>query len=84
MGISSIGATAIPTLPTSPDPQATAYAGLQNAQNRVDQGARQVASGNLDPAVVVDIKSAETDFAANVKVMRADQENSKRLLDMLA
>lgn len=81
MGISAIGA---PSLPTLPDPQASALAGLQGAQARAEDAGAQLAAGNLDPAVVVSLSSAQTDFAANVKVMQAADENTKRMLDILA
>lgn len=65
-------------------PQAAALGGLQDAQARVADASEQLAAGNLDPAVVVDITSAQVDFAANAKVLQTSQENTKRLLDMLA
>lgn len=65
-------------------PQATALGGLQDAQARVADASEQLAAGNLDPAVVVDITSAQVDFAANAKVLQTSQENTRRLLDMLA
>ncbi|WP_448206675.1 hypothetical protein [Azospirillum sp. sgz302134] len=84
MAIDGIGgAFGAPTLPTLPEPQAAALAGLQDAQARAQDAGTQLAAGNLDPAVVVSLSSAQTDFAANVKVMQAAQENTKRMLDML-
>lgn len=69
-------------------PQASALDGaldgLQDAQARTDTASEQIAAGNLDPAVVLDLTSAQVDFAANAKVLQATQENSRRLLDMLA
>lgn len=75
-----------PTLPTAmpSQPQAAALDGIQGAQVRMMDATEQLAAGNLDPAVVLDVTSAQIDFAANVKVMQASQENTKRLLDMLA
>jgi hypothetical protein len=70
--------------PSLVQPQATALSGLQDAQARVSDGAEQLAAGNLDPAVVLSISSAQIDFAANAKVFEATQENTKRLLDMFA
>lgn len=70
--------------PSLVQPQATALSGLQDAQARVNDGAEQLAAGNLDPAVVLSISSAQVDFAANAKVFEATQENTKRLLDMFA
>ncbi|GAA4251386.1 hypothetical protein GBZ26_23210 [Azospirillum formosense] len=81
MDISALGA---PRMPSLPDAQASALAGLQGAQSRADEAGAQLAAGNLDPAVVVSLSSAQTDFAANVKVMQAAQDNTKRVLDMLA
>jgi len=65
-------------------PQASAVDGLQDAQARTEAASEQIAAGNLDPAVVLDLTSAQVDFAANAKVFQATQENSRRLLDMLA
>lgn len=75
-----------PTLPTAmpSQPQASALDGIQGAQARMQDATEQLAAGNLDPAIVLDVTSAQIDFAANVKVMQASQENTKRLLDMLA
>jgi flagellar basal body rod protein FlgC len=74
----------VPAAPTLFAPTSTALTGMADAQARVQDGAVQIAAGNVDPAVVVDISSAQIDFAANVKVLQAGQENTKRLLDMLA
>ncbi len=76
----------IASIPSSTlfQPQATALGGMQDAQARVADASEQVAAGNLDPAVVVSIGAAEVDFAANAKVLQATQDNTKRLLDMLA
>ncbi len=78
---SAIGSAATAT-PTRP--QASALDGLQDAQARTEAASEQIAAGNLDPAVVLDLTSAQVDFAANAKVLQATQENSRRLLDMLA
>lgn len=81
MGISALGA---PSLPTLPEPQASALSGLQGAQARAEDAGAQLAAGNIDPAVVVSLSSAQVDFAANAKVMQAADENTKRMLDILA
>ena len=65
-------------------PQASALDGLQDGQARSDAASELIAAGNLDPAVGLDLTSAQVDFAANAKVLQATQENSRRLLDMLA
>lgn len=64
--------------------QASALDGVQDAQARTEAASAQIAAGNLDPAVVLDLTAAQVDFAANAKVLQATQENSRRLLDMLA
>ena len=81
MGISPTGAG---TLPMPASPQASALAGLVEAQARVEEAVGALAAGNLDPAVVVSVTAAQTDFAAGAKVMQAAQENTNRLLDLLA
>lgn len=65
-------------------PQAGALDGLQDAQARTEAASAQIAAGNLDLAVVLDLTAAQVDFAANAKVLQTTQENSRRLLDMLA
>lgn len=72
------------TSPSLFQPQATALGGMQEAQARVADASEQLAAGNLDPAVVVQVTSAQVDFAANAKMLQATQENTKRLLDVLA
>ncbi|MBP2228089.1 putative TIM-barrel fold metal-dependent hydrolase [Azospirillum agricola] len=72
------------TAPSLLQPQAAALGGLQDAQARVADASEQLAAGNLDPAVIVDVTSARIDFAANAKVLETTQENTRRLLDMLA
>lgn len=66
------------------EPLATAADGLRDAEVKMANATEEVASGNLDPAVVLDIDEASTQFVASAKVMNVAQENSKRLLDMLA
>lgn len=78
MDIGAAGAASLSSVNTS------AVAGLQKNQARVADGAEQLAAGNLDPAVVVDISAAQTNFAANVAVLKTSDDMSKRLLDMLA
>ncbi|MBP2302327.1 hypothetical protein [Azospirillum picis] len=83
----AIGPVASPTLfPTGApgDAQASALEGLRTSQARADDASERIASGDLDPAVVLDLSSAQVGFAANAKVLQATQENSKRLLDLLA
>ncbi|MCW2244601.1 flagellar hook protein FlgE [Azospirillum fermentarium] len=61
-----------------------AVSGLQRAEARVADGTEQLAAGNLDPAVILDISTAQTGFAANAAVLKSTDDMSKRLLDMLA
>lgn len=72
------------TSPSLFQPRATALGGMRDAQARVAEASGQLAAGNLDPAVVVDVMSAQTDFAANATMLKSTQENTERLLDMLA
>lgn len=80
MDISPTGAPAMPL----PDPMATALAGVQNAQARADAATQQIATGNLDPAVIVDVTSAQLDFAVNAKVLQTSADMTKKLLDVTA
>jgi hypothetical protein len=75
------GSSAAPALSSA---AASSLDGLQAAQDQVDQGAKAIAGGNLDPAVIVDVTSAEVDYAANAKVFKASTDLSRRLIDELA
>lgn len=77
MEIGSAGGSTLSSVGTS------ALSGLQKAGTRVAEGAEQLAAGNLDPAVVLDISTAQTGFAANVAVLKSADDMSRRLLDML-
>lgn len=83
MDIGSVSSMSLP-VPSQAAASPPGLDGLQDAQARMDGAAEQIAAGTLDPAVVLDITSAKIDFAASAKVMEASQENTKRLLDMLA
>lgn len=70
--------------PTIQQPQASALAGMESAQARLADGAAKVAGGAIEPEVIVQITSARVDFAANATVFRTADENTRRLLDVLA
>ncbi|HEY0832558.1 MAG TPA: hypothetical protein VGE72_01510 [Azospirillum sp.] len=80
MDISPTGAPAM----ALPDPMAAALAGVQNAQARASAATEQLASGNLDPAVILDVTSAQLDFAVNAKVLQTTNDMTKKLLDVTA
>ena len=85
MSIAPIGSSGPPLpQPTLGDPAAAALAGLQQAQAQVEAATEQVAAGNTDPAVIVDVANAETAFAVNAKVMQTGVAMTRKLLDMLA
>ncbi|MFV3075649.1 hypothetical protein [Niveispirillum fermenti] len=58
--------------------------GFTGAQADMQAAAAQVAAGNLDPAVILDVKQAEVAAGASVAIMKTDQQNFQRLLDILA
>lgn len=62
----------------------SAVAGLERAKAQVNQAGQEVASGNLDPAVVVQLTTAHIQFAASAKMIQMSGEMSKHLLDMVA
>jgi hypothetical protein len=66
------------------DPLQTALQGAVDSTARLTESVQALAEGNLDPAVLLDIRSAEVAVAANVKVAQAADESFKRLLDVLA
>ena len=67
-----------------------AVLGLNNSASRIAKAASSIAnasltgsSGNLSDGLV-QIAEQKTDYAANAKVIRVEQETSKALLDILA
>lgn len=74
----------IGALSTAPSPQVAAVNGMREAQAQVAAATESIAAGRLEPAVILDIASAELNFAANAKVLQAADDNTKRLLDVLA
>lgn len=77
MSISSI--TSAP-----PDLTRAGLEGFQDAQAALAVAADIVASGNADPAVILDVKQAEVTAGISAAVIKADQQNFQRLLDILA
>ncbi|NYZ17801.1 hypothetical protein HL658_35105 [Azospirillum sp. RWY-5-1] len=74
----------IGAITSAPSPQSAAVNGMQEAQAQMAAAAETIAAGRLEPAVILDITSAELNFAANAKVLQAADDNTKRLLDVLA
>ncbi len=71
----------------------TSLGGLQDAAKRAQQAAQNIARQNTDRAAkadrdaaqnLVDLKQSQLDYEANAKALRAQQDNEKRLLDILA
>ncbi|MFY8094548.1 MAG: hypothetical protein ACOVN0_13815 [Niveispirillum sp.] len=77
MSISSITST-------PPDLTRAGLEGFQGAQQAVQVAADAVANGNADPAVILDVKQAEVTAGISAAVMKADQQNFQRLLDIMA
>jgi hypothetical protein len=77
MSISSITST-------PPDLTRAGLQGFQDAQAALQVAADLVAGGNADPAVILDVKQAEVAAGISAAVLKADQQNFKRLLDILA
>lgn len=67
-----------------PSPQASALAGMREAQAQVAAATGKIAAGSLEPAVILDITGAELNFAANAKALQAADDNTRRLLDVIA
>ncbi|MCR9255346.1 MAG: flagellar hook protein FlgE [Alphaproteobacteria bacterium] len=64
-----------------------AVQGLQNAAGRANQAANNIAQDvNLErtPQDIVDLRQAETEFAANAAVIRTVADTQDKLLDILA
>lgn len=58
--------------------------GFTAAQQVVQAATEQVAAGNLDPAVILDVKQAEVSAGVSAAIIKTDQQNFQRLLDILA
>ncbi len=69
---------------TPPDLTRAGLEGFQGAQASLQVAADAVANGNADPAVILDVKQAEVTAGVSAAVMKADQQNFQRLLDILA
>jgi|GEM_PF-6264294 len=62
----------------------TALGGMLAARGQVDRQAAAVAKGEYGAETVVGLKSSQTQFAANVKVLKVADGLTKQLLDELA
>ncbi|MBB6254697.1 hypothetical protein [Nitrospirillum iridis] len=71
---------------SAPNPYATVAAGLQTSSARVSQDAVSIASsqGDINPTDVVSLSSDALTFKAMTQVAKTVDENSKRLLDIVA
>lgn len=62
----------------------SALSGLNNASQRVERGAANIASGETPDRIIediVDIKQAEISYKANIKVLQVVQDLSDELID---
>ncbi|SNR99416.1 MULTISPECIES: hypothetical protein [unclassified Azospirillum] len=69
---------------STPDVARTAVSGFADAQAVVQAATEAVAGGDADPAVILDLKGAEVKAGVSAAVLKADQKNFQRLLDVLA
>lgn len=81
MDISSVSGalTAAPA-----DPQAAALNGMAEAQSKMAAAAQKLTVSPATPEVVLDVSQAGIQFAASAEVLKTSQENTKKLLDVLA
>ncbi|HRJ60804.1 MAG TPA: hypothetical protein PKZ97_09740 [Azospirillaceae bacterium] len=66
------------------DMQAAALSGMADAQNKMAVAAEKMATAPATPEVVLDVSNAGIQFAASAEVLKTSQENTKKLLDVLA
>lgn len=66
------------------DPQASALSGMADAQNKMADAAQKMTTGPATPEVVLDLSNAQMQFAAGAEVLKTSQENTRKLLDVLA
>lgn len=71
-------------LPIGRDSYDTALWGMHRAERQVLRGAVKIARGDFDPGAFVDVMRGKHSFAANVKVVQAQREMDKSLLDIFA
>lgn len=79
-----ISATGISPAQTLPDPSRAALQGFTEAQAVVAAAVESVGAGTADPAVILDVGQAQVTAGIAAAVMKADQQNFQRLLDVLA
>ena len=65
------------------EPTISGLQGMNRAGDAANKAAENIASGSLEPKDVVDLKLAETAFAANAKMARIGSDMQKQLLDIL-
>ena len=58
--------------------------GMHRAERQVHRGAARIARGDLDPGNFVDLMRGRHYFSANVKVVQAQRDMDKSLLDIFA
>lgn len=68
----------------SSSPQASALNGMADAQARMDVAAEILSTAPATPEVVLDVSMAEVQFAASAEILKSSQDNTKKLLDVLA
>lgn len=70
------------------DAVSTSLSGINYATDRLGQAGATIAASSKDGGAVdealIDAAQAKTDYAANAKVLKAQLDNEKRLLDVLA
>jgi len=62
----------------------SALSGLNNASQRIEKGAANIASSENEGRVIediVDIKQAEISYKANIEVLKVTQDLTKELLE---
>ena len=62
----------------------TALAGLNRASNQAAGAAANIATGDVEPQDIVDLKLSSIAFRANAAVIRTADETEKQLLDIIA
>ena len=69
---------------TATNGYASAVQGLSRASATAGSAAARIASGEIEPRPIVELKTAEHAFKANAAVLRTLDEMNDRLLDILA
>lgn len=63
---------------------ASAVAGIRHASEQLQAAGQKVAEGDTNPATILSVSTAETQFAASAAVLKTANRMTSQLLDIVA